>query len=101
MFIEKLGLRWPGADLPVAKPVASLGACPSQPLGFRDDIGVQLGVRLTSLAFASFFANALSRVAQLGYQTGLLIFGEGTGDLAHHLSRWVVTRRQIITGGRQ
>ena len=34
-------------------------------------------------------------------QTGLLVFGEGTGDLAHHLSRRVVARGQIITRGHQ
>jgi ABC-type sugar transport system substrate-binding protein len=38
---------------------------------------------------------------QLGDQTGLLVFGEGTGDLAHHLPRRVVARGQIIPRGRE
>jgi hypothetical protein len=95
-FVEELGLSKPGADLPVAKPVASLGVRPSQPLGFRYDVGKKLGVRLTPLALPSFFANALAGVAQLGDQSGLLILGEGSRDLAHHLSRRVIARRQII-----
>ncbi len=44
---------------------------------------------------------AVAGVAQLGDQTGLLVFGEGPGDLAHHLSRRVVARRQIVPRGRQ
>jgi hypothetical protein len=42
-----------------------------------------------------------SRVAQLGDQTGLLVLCKRTGDLAHHLPRRVVARRQIIPRGRQ
>ena len=46
-------------------------------------------------------ADALARVAQLGHQTGFLILGEGTGDLAHHLPRRVVACGQVIARGRQ
>ena len=46
-------------------------------------------------------ADALAGVAQLGTQTGLLVFGEGSGDLAHHLARRIIARGQIIPGGRQ
>jgi hypothetical protein len=46
-------------------------------------------------------ADALAGVAQLGDQTRFLVFGEGSGDLAHHLPRRVVACGQIIARGRQ
>ena len=76
--------------MPVAQTLASLRTRPAQPFGFRYDIGIYFGVRLTPFALASFFANALAGMAQLGDQTGFLILGEGSGDLAHHLPRDLV-----------
>ena len=34
-------------------------------------------------------------------QTGLLVLGEGTGDLAHHLATGIVACRQIVAVSRQ
>ena len=45
--------------------------------------------------------DALAGVPQLGDQTGLLVFGKGAGDLAHHLARRVIACGQIIPRGRQ
>jgi 3',5'-cyclic AMP phosphodiesterase CpdA len=58
-------------------------------------------MRLAPFTLPRLLTNALAGVAQLGDQTGLLVFGEGTGDLAHHLARRVVARGQIISRGRQ
>ena len=62
-----------------------------------DGVGAQVPMRLAPFTLPRLLADALAGVPQLGDQTGLLIFGEGTGDLAHHLSRRIVTRRQIIS----
>ena len=48
-----------------------------------------------------FLALPLSRMTQLVHQPGLLILGEGSSDLAHHLPGRVVAGRQIIARGRQ
>ena len=60
---------------------------------------MQLRVCLAPLALAALLALALSRVTQLVHQASFLVFGEGTGDLAHHLAAGVLARRQIVAAG--
>ena len=100
-LVDKTGRREFLADHTIAQARAGFWAGTAKALSLRNDIGPKLGVRLTPFALASFFANALAGVAQLRDQTGLLILGEGPGDLAHHLPRRVVACGQIIPRGRQ
>ena len=44
MLIEMTGFGEGGRDLAEAHALAGLGACPSQPFGFRHDVGVKFGV---------------------------------------------------------
>ena len=61
------------------------GQIPRQQLGRRlakaTASGRSSAMRLAPFALPLLLADALAGVAQLGDQTGLLIFGEGTGDL--------------------
>ena len=47
----------------------------------------KLGVRLATFTLSPFLALPLSRVTQLVDEASFLVFGEGSGDLAHHLPR--------------
>jgi hypothetical protein len=73
-----------------------LGACAVEALCQGDGLGSRLDVGLAPFTLPLLMADALAGVAQLGDQTGLLVFGEGTGDLAHHLPTWVIAGRQIV-----
>ena len=53
---------------------------------------------LAAFTLAARLALPLARVPQLMYEARLLVFGEGAGDLAHHLAARVLTGRQVIAG---
>jgi hypothetical protein len=56
-------------------------------------------LRLPSLAFSGFAALALARMPELGDEAGLLVFGECSSELAHHLQAWVFAGGEIVAVG--
>ncbi len=67
-------------------------------LGHGHNVGSRLDVGLAPFTLAALLTDALAGMAQLGHQTGLLVFGEGTLKSMRKEGIYIVAIHQRMSG---